>query len=63
MRKIIFFGILVVGIVFGGLWAKEWWFEGRYWESTDNAYTKSDITVISAKVAGIVGNVNVSENE
>ena len=63
MRKIVLIGILVVGLIFGGLWAKEWWFEGRYWESTDNAYTKSDITVISAKVAGIVGNVNVSENE
>ncbi|MDF1832209.1 MAG: HlyD family secretion protein [Porticoccaceae bacterium] len=63
MRKFLFLGILIVGIIFGGLWAKEWWFEGRYWESTDNAYTKSDITVISAKVAGIVGSVNVSENE
>ncbi len=63
MRKIVLIGILVVGLIFGGLWAKEWWFEGRYWESTDNAYTQSDITVISAKVAGIVGSVNVSENE
>ena len=63
MRKIILLGVLAVGIIFGGLWAKEWWFEGRYWESTDNAYTRSDITVISAKVAGIVDKVNVSANE
>jgi len=63
MRKIILLGVLAVGIIFGGLWAKEWWFEGRYWQSTDNAYTRSDITVISAKVAGIVDKVNVSANE
>ena len=63
MRKIILLGILTIGIIFGGLWTKEWWFEGRYWESTDNAYTQSDITVISAKVAGIVDKVNVSANE
>ena len=63
MRKIILLSILAVGIIFGGLWAKEWWFEGRYWESTDNAYTRSDITIISAKVAGIVDKVNVSANE
>ena len=63
MRKIILLGLLAVGIIFGGLWAKEWWFEGRYWQSTDNAYTRSDITIISAKVAGIVDKVNVSANE
>jgi len=63
MRKIILLGVLAVGIIFGGLWAKEWWFEGRFWQSTDNAYTRSDITVISAKVAGIVDKVNVSANE
>jgi len=63
MRKIILLGVLSVGVIFAGLWAKEWWFEGRYWESTDNAYTRSDITIISAKVAGIVDKVNVSANE
>ena len=63
MRKFILFGVLAVGAIFAGLWAKEWWFEGRYWQSTDNAYTRSDITIISAKVAGIVDKVNVSANE
>ncbi|MBQ0718972.1 MAG: HlyD family secretion protein [Gammaproteobacteria bacterium] len=63
MRKIILLGILSVGVIFAGLWAKEWWFEGRFWQSTDNAYTRSDITIISAKVAGIVDKVNVSANE
>jgi len=41
----------------------EWWAEGRYWESTDNAYLRSNITVISAKVPGRVEAVNVSENQ
>jgi len=63
MRKIILLGVLAAGIIFGGLWAKEWWFEGRFWQSTDNAYTRSDITIISAKVPGIVDKVNVRANE
>ncbi len=63
MRKFILLGALFVAAIFAGLWGKEWWFEGRYWQSTDNAYTRSDITIISAKVAGIVDKVNVSANE
>lgn len=63
MRRIILIGVLLIAAVFAGLSAKEWWLEGRFWESTENAYTRSDITIISAKVDGIVDKVNVSANE
>lgn len=42
-----------------GLW---WWFEGRHWQSTDNAYVEADIAVISAKVTGYVAAVDVDDN-
>ena len=42
---------------------KHWWFEGRFWESTNNAYLRADITVISSRVAGPVAEVFVRENQ
>lgn len=45
------------------LTAKHWWFEGRFWESTNNAYLRADITAISSRVAGPVKNVFVSDNQ
>lgn len=42
---------------------KNWWFEGRFWESTNNAYLRADITVISSRVAGPVAEVLVKENQ
>ncbi|MGE3297641.1 MAG: HlyD family secretion protein [Porticoccaceae bacterium] len=42
---------------------KNWWFEGRFWESTNNAYLRADITVISSRVAGPVAEVMVQENQ
>lgn len=63
MRKIILFSILILVLAGGGWWLKNWWTEGRFWESTDNAYTQADITIISAKVPGIVEKVNVSAND
>ncbi|MBV1883567.1 MAG: HlyD family secretion protein [Pseudomonadales bacterium] len=63
MRKIILTGGLITGLLFALLWGRNWWVEGRFWEFTDNAYTHGDITVISAKVPGIVAEVNVSANQ
>ncbi len=63
MRKIILLTVLVVVVASGALWLKNWWTEGRHWESTDNAYTQADITVISAKVPGIVEKVNADSNQ
>lgn len=62
MRKMILLSLLLVLLAGGGWWLKNWWTEGRHWESTDNAYTQADITIISAKVPGIVDKVNVKNN-
>jgi membrane fusion protein (multidrug efflux system) len=40
-----------------------WWRDGRFIETTDNAYIKSDITPISTKVSGYVAQVLVYDNQ
>src|SRR5512146_2955663 len=46
--------------VAGGLW---WWLEGRFIQTTDNAYVEADIAVIAAKVPGYVARVDVADNQ
>ncbi len=44
--------------------AGSWWYaEGRWIESTDNAYVQGDIAVLSAKIDGDVAKILVSDNQ
>jgi membrane fusion protein (multidrug efflux system) len=41
-----------------------WWIvEGRWLESTDNAYVQGDIAVLSARIEGDVATINVADNQ
>ncbi|MGQ5701790.1 HlyD family efflux transporter periplasmic adaptor subunit [Sandaracinobacteroides sp. A072] len=53
-------GAVVVLFIGLGLW---WFFEGRHWQSTDNAYLEADMAVIAAKVPGYVAAVAVTDNQ
>lgn len=64
MRKRIVVGMvamIALLVAVGGGWY--WWTEGRWHESTDDAYVQSDISVISPKVAGYLKDLPVAENE
>jgi membrane fusion protein (multidrug efflux system) len=51
--------VLVVGVVAG-----RWWFaEGRWIESTDNAYVQGDIAVLGPRIEGDVMAVHVADNQ
>ncbi len=52
--------IAVLGI--GGYYGHYWWTEGRFYVSTDDAYVKADLSVISAKVSGIITAVPIRDN-
>ncbi|MBK1665492.1 secretion protein HlyD [Rhodospirillum rubrum] len=57
-------GVLVVGaVVAAGVFGWRWWTEGRFLETTDNAYIQGDITSIAPKISGYVDEVAVSDNE
>ncbi|KPF82598.1 hypothetical protein IP70_21610 [alpha proteobacterium AAP38] len=51
---------LLVAGTYGG-W--HWWSVARFQEATDNAYVEADITMISPRVEGYVGAVEVVENQ
>ncbi len=41
----------------------DWYFRGRFIETTDDAYVKSDIAVIAARVNGFVATIDAAENQ
>lgn len=63
VRKLVLSGVAAAALVGGGLGGWHWWTEGRFIESTDNAYVHSDITVVSPKVSAYVREVRVAENQ
>ncbi|MGO8091273.1 HlyD family secretion protein [Rhizobium leguminosarum] len=56
--------IVVLALLAGGSWyGYEWWTNGRFMVSTDDAYIEGDIATISPKVTGYVAKVNVVANQ
>lgn len=53
-------GIVVVAGIAGGLW---WVLEGRYHESTDDAYVAGDIVQITPQVAGMVLAIHADDTD
>jgi membrane fusion protein (multidrug efflux system) len=54
---------LLAGIAFAGDYGYHYWTTGRFIESTDDAYVKSDFTTIAPKVSGYIAEVLVNDND
>lgn len=61
-RHLVFAGGLIVAVLLA-VWASHWLTVGRYQVSTDNAYVRADISLISAKIEGYVRSVPAAENQ
>ncbi len=61
-RRVIMIAALVAALGIGGYYGHHWWTEGRFLVSTDDAYVKANLSVISAKVPGIIMFVPIREN-
>tara|TARA_B100000749_G_scaffold224599_1_gene179966 strand:- start:13 stop:1119 length:1107 start_codon:yes stop_codon:yes gene_type:complete len=58
-----FFSVVFVGAVAGGgAYGLNWWDSHRYLATTDNAYIRGHVTVISALVTGEIEDVHVLNN-
>jgi membrane fusion protein (multidrug efflux system) len=56
--------IATLAAVLGGGWfGWNYWTEGRFVQETEDAYVGGDITVLSAKVAGNISSVEVTDNQ
>ncbi len=62
MKRVVFAGVGLALLAAAGGGAWYWFTEGRFIQSTDNAYVKADIAVISPKLAGYVQAVAVEDN-
>jgi membrane fusion protein (multidrug efflux system) len=54
---------LVIALLAGLGWAAQWWFVGRFIESTDDAYLQADSMTAAPKVGGYVAEVLVADNQ
>jgi membrane fusion protein (multidrug efflux system) len=56
--------IIALGLLGGGAWyGYNYWTNGRFMISTDDAYVQADMAFISPKISGYVDQVKVSENQ
>jgi len=61
-RRSLLTAALLAALGIGGYYGNYWWTEGRFLVSTDDAYVKADLSVISAKVSGNITAVPLKEN-
>ncbi|MEX6506992.1 HlyD family secretion protein [Jiella sp. M17.18] len=63
-RKRILLPILALAVLGAGGWyGHYYWTEGRFLESTDDAYVGADMSVIAPKISGYVESVPVEDNQ
>ncbi|TIM13437.1 MAG: HlyD family secretion protein [Mesorhizobium sp.] len=56
--------IIALGLLAAGAWyGYDYWTDGRFMISTDDAYVQADMAFISPKISGYVDQVKVTENQ
>ncbi|GAB4227396.1 MAG: HlyD family secretion protein [Methyloligellaceae bacterium] len=61
-RRILLAALALVAAVSGGRFAYDWFVRGQFIVSTDDAYIRSDLSIISPKVTGYAAAILVAEN-
>jgi membrane fusion protein, multidrug efflux system len=62
-RRLIVLPLAVVGLMLAAVTGYWWAVEGRWIESTDDAYVQGDITVLSPRIDGDIAAVPVTDNQ
>jgi membrane fusion protein (multidrug efflux system) len=61
-RKVAILTVAALTASLSAAWGWQWYSEGRFQETTDNAYVRGDITSIAPKLSGYVVEVAVGDN-
>lgn len=62
LKRRLFIFLFIVVLIAAGFFA-QWFFKGRFYESTDNAYVQGEITRVSSQLGARIVNVLVGDNE
>ena len=62
-KKLLTAGVALALVVGAGWYGTDWWRNGRFIETTDDAYVGGDVTSLSPHVAGYVEAITVGDNE
>jgi membrane fusion protein (multidrug efflux system) len=62
LKRRLFIFLLLVLLIAGGFFA-HWFFKGRFYESTDNAYVQGEITRVSSQLSARIDEVLVQDNQ
>ncbi len=63
MKPIVLTVALLSGAGYGAHWGLHWWTDGRFQETTDDAFLQSDKVVVAPKVGGFVAALAVGDNQ
>jgi membrane fusion protein (multidrug efflux system) len=52
----------IMAIIAGGAFGTEWWVNGRYMISTDDAYVRAHNTTLASKISGYLASIPIEDN-
>ncbi len=61
-KRLVLVAVLALALGYGGWKGIDWFVDGRFVVSTDDAYVKADQSIVAAKVSGLVAAVEVADN-
>ena len=62
-KRLALSGAVALAIFAAAGYGHHWWTVGRFIESTDDAYVGGDVTVLAPRVAGLIAEVAVTDNQ
>ncbi len=62
LRRLVFAVVALVVVGAGGYFGYDWWTNGRFFVSTDDAYVAADTATVTSKIAGYVKSVPAADN-
>jgi len=63
LRRLALIAILLGAGIAAVWYLHDWWTAGRFIESTDDAYVGADVTIVAPRVAGLIAEVAVTDNQ
>ena len=62
-KRMILAGAVLAAAAAAGWYGYTWWTDGRFFETTDDAYVGGNVTALAPHVSGFIAQVQVSDNQ